>query len=243
MIYEKGDKLQSGKAKLLYTVKNQAHLVWMEFKDSLTAFNGSKQAVFSGKGELNRNLSSCIFRYLGTKGIQHHWKQNIEACSAVCLQAQMIPLEVVVRNRLAGSTAKRFQVREGKILSAPLVELYYKDDALGDPFVSTEQVAALKLISNIKWVPSLQKMSYQINQELKYFFHVVGLELIDFKLEFGVFSNSIILGDEISCDTCRLWDKESGKKMDKDVFRFNLGNVQKVYQAVYNRVIAKWDVK
>lgn len=254
MKWVKGNFLQDGKGKSLYQVKNQFGYVWMEFKDNLTAFNGEKKDSFKGKGKMNRDLSSCIFRYLGQKNITHHWVENVGTNSMVCKYIQMIPLEVVVRNRLAGSTAKRFQFSEGSSLSKPLVELFYKKDALGDPFISTEQAVVLKIVPSVQWVNHLQSEALKINQELIFFFDAVGLELIDFKIEFGVadsqfkqsqssISNAtpqFVLGDEISCDSCRLWDKASGKKMDKDRFRLDLGNVQESYQTVCNIVQKKW---
>ncbi len=257
MKWIKGDFLQDGKGKSLYKVKGQANYVWMEFKDDLTAFNGAKKDSFKGKGEINRDLSSCIFRYLGAKQMTHHWIENVGTNSMICTYIQMIPLEVVVRNRLAGSTAKRFQLSEGSFISEPLVELFYKKDELGDPFISTEQAVILKIVPSSEWIHYLQKEALKINQALKVFFDAVGLEIIDFKLEFGVVQPQsgqskstmtdlrpipqFILGDEISCDSCRLWDKLSGKKMDKDRFRLNLGEVQEAYQTVYNIVRKKWD--
>ena len=173
----------------------------------------------------------------------------------ICQRLEIAPLEVVVRNRLAGSTARKFQFSEGQTLSEPLVEFYYKKDELGDPFISSEQAVIFGFVSNWQEVETLKAKALQINEKLKYFFDAVGLELIDFKLEFGkkksgtqslsitVEEYIFLLGDEISCDSCRLWDKETGEKRDKDRFRLDLGEVEKSYKKVHKDLIQKWRSK
>ena len=248
MNWEKGLFLYEGKAKSIYELKNQKHLVWMDFKDTLTAFNGKKKSSFKGKGQLNRDTSALVFRYLSQKGVKNHYKGSADKVSMICLALTLLPLEVVVRNRLAGSTARKFQAKQGQNLPQPLVELYYKNDALGDPFISSEQALTFGYISSWQDIEFLKKSALKVNQHLKVFFNAVGLELIDFKLEFGRPKNltpttkkgDFLLGDEISCDSCRLWDKTTGDKMDKDRFREDLGGVEQAYRTVYNRLYQKW---
>ena len=249
MEWIRGEFLQSGKGKMLYRVKGDPMYVWMEFKDDLTAFNGEKKASFKGKGVISHFVSAAVFRYLKSSGVRVHWVGDAGAGAMVCRKLQIIPLEVVVRNRLAGSTAKRLGLREGTFIKDPLVEFYYKKDELGDPFINKGQAVALQIVPDGSCLNYLEKEALRINPFLKKFFHKVGLELIDFKLEFGFTGDSpagvsnILLADEISCDSCRLWDEVNGKKMDKDCFRFNLGDVGAVYQEVYDRVKKEWGAK
>ena len=244
MSYTKGDFLYEGKAKALYKVKGFSDLVWMEFKDNLTAFNGKKQSSFKGKGALNRNISSILFRFLKKEGVPSHWKADVEETAMVCHTLDVTPLEVVVRNRLAGSTAKRFNFPEGKPLSEPLVEFYYKKDELGDPFMSLDQAVLFGFLSHRQEGEFLKTQALKVNKKMQQLFNKADIELIDFKLEFGKIKNSstkeqqeadlFLLGDEISCDSCRLWDKQSGEKLDKDRFRLNLGGVEKSYKKVHS---------
>ena len=276
MNWIRGRFLYEGKAKSIYTVKDHPHLTWIEFKDSLTAFNGKRKSSFVGKGALNRNMSSVGFRFLEKAGVKTHWVADVQSNGMVCEQLQILPLEVVVRNRLAGSTAKKFQFSEGRDLPDPLVEFYYKNDELNDPFISSEQALAFHFVSSQKEIEVLKMQALQVNQKLKVFFDSVGLELIDFKLEFGQLKRGenrkekpnrdeasevnlkqqvshstmdyslkqngfFLLGDEISCDSCRLWDKQTGKKMDKDRFRLNLGEVEKSYKKVHDLLMRRWE--
>jgi len=256
MKWVKGPFLHQGKGKTVYAVKDTSHLVWMEFKDSLTAFNGKKKSQFSGKGGINRDISSLAFRYLKNENIDSHWLGDTHETGMICEKLKIIPLEVVVRNRLAGSTAKKFQIPEGEKLSKPLVEFYYKNDELGDPFISSEQALAFSFVSQKTEIEYLTDQALLINQKLKVFFDMVHLELIDFKLEFGAklhpdkikkssLQNKVnfVLGDEISCDTCRLWDKKTGEKRDKDRFRLGLGQVAENYQQVREILSQYWTDK
>lgn len=251
MKWIKGDFLHTGKAKDVYAVKNHPELVWMEFKNNLTAFNGKKKSSFKGKGKVNRDISSLVFQFLKREQINNHWVDNVNDSGMVCQRLKVLPLEVVVRNRLAGSTAKKFQVSEGGSLSAPLVEFYYKKDELGDPFISSEQAVTFGFVSSWNEVEFLQNQALQVNKKLKCFFDAVELELIDFKLEFGKLEglrrqdnmsdvDVFLLGDEISCDSCRLWDKKTGEKMDKDRFRLDLGSVEESYRKVLECLEQKW---
>ena len=250
MKWVKDNFLHGGKAKSVYTIKGHPYLVWMEFNDKLTAFNGKKKSSFKGKGEVNRDISSLIFRFLAKERIKNHWEADVSDTGMICQKLEVLPLEVVVRNRLAGSTARKFQFSEGSPLSDPLVEFYYKNDELGDPFISSEQAVAFGFVSGWDETEILKKKALQVNKKLKHFFDCVDLELIDFKLEFGKLKDKskrsaegeeiFLLGDEISCDSCRLWDKKSGEKMDKDRFRLDLGAVEESYKKVCELLTQQW---
>lgn len=228
MIYE-------GKAKKIFET-DQKNILRIEYKDSLTAFNALKKGSFENKGRINRDIASLIFRYLEKKGISSHWVADAEPVSMMVRKVQIIPLEVVVRNTLAGSTAKKLGIAEGKVLEKPLVEFYYKDDALQDPFLSDDQIEMMQLASALE-VKELKVAALKVNSELKSLFQKIDLNLIDFKIEFGRDQHSkILLADEISPDSCRLWDLKTGEKMDKDRFRRDLGGVQEAYFEVLRRL-------
>lgn len=239
--WTKGDKLYEGKAKCIYSIPGQSDLLWVEYKDSLTAFNAQKKGTFQAKGQLNRNISSRIFQYMKEQGIDNHWLENVGTEDMICRKVTIIPLEVVVRNRLAGSTAKKFAIEEGKILERPLVEFYFKNDELGDPFLSDDQALMLKAAKSRDELDELRAQALRCNLSLLKFFGELGIELVDFKLEFGFDKNNrILLADEISPDCCRLWDKKTGEKLDKDRFRRDLGKVEESYLDVWNRIKARW---
>ena len=234
--------LHEGKGKVVYPFKSQPDKVVMVFKDDLTAFNGEKKSSFSGKGICNRDISSLVFRYLKKENILNHWMQDHNSHQMICHKLKMIPLEVVVRNRLAGSTARKFNLSEGMNLKEPLLEFYYKNDQLKDPFVSMEQILLLFSFSSKKELQELKKQALIINKKLQFFFDEVGLELIDFKLEFGRdLRGGLMLGDEFSPDSCRLWEKNTGEKRDKDRFRQDLGQVEESYKKVQELLINRWD--
>jgi phosphoribosylaminoimidazole-succinocarboxamide synthase len=237
----KGRLLYEGKAKKIYEIPNEKNSIWVEYKDDLTAFNAQKKGSFSGKGRINARITSLIYRYLNSRGVKTHLISEPSDHEMICQRLEIIPLEVVTRNRLAGSTAKKFGLEEGTPLSKPLVEFYYKNDALNDPFISDDQALMMKAAKDQVELNHLKTMALQINSELIQFFKAVGLELIDFKLEFGrTPSGEILLGDEVSPDTCRLWDVKTQAKMDKDVFRRDLGDVQNTYENVLGRLTEKW---
>ena len=237
---EVGNMIYEGKAKKIYEIKGKADWLLHDFKNSLTAFNGQKKGDFSDKGKLNRDMTAMVFRFLTKKGVVHHFVDVSGETGIVAQRLQMIPLEVVVRNRFAGSLAKKFGVEEGKALKVPLVEFYWKDDKLGDPFVSDDQAMMLEA-ATAEELTELKALGREINTCLTEFFARAGLVLVDFKLEFGRNSqDQIVLADEITPDTCRLWDQATGEKMDKDRFRRDLGNVQETYQLVCQRLIQAW---
>lgn len=241
MNYQKGDLVYEGKAKRLYTVVGHPDLVWQEFKNSLTAFNALKKGEFEGKGQLNRDITTLIYRLLEKRGIKTHRIAEIGTNDIVTKQLKMLKLEVVVRNVLAGSTAKKFGLEEGTPLEKPLLEFFYKEDSLADPFISDEQALMLKIVSTQAELDRVKTRALAINAALKEIFDGVGIRLIDFKIEFGMdASGEPILADEITPDSCRLWDKQTNEKMDKDRFRRDLGSIKENYQEVYQRLMEKW---
>lgn len=236
MTYQPGDLLYEGKAKKIFTVQNRSDLLWQEFKNSLTAFNGVKKGEFDIKGQLNRDISAIIFRYLKNHGIRCHYVDALQSNIMITQKLKMIPLEVVVRNKVAGSLQKKFSLQEGVEINPPLVEFYFKKDELNDPFMSDDQVVMLKLLSYDQ-ITKLKSISLEINKFLKKFFDTVEITLVDFKMEFGLSeTGEFVLGDEISPDSCRLWDKKTGEKLDKDRFRHDLGDVKTGYNEVASRI-------
>lgn len=237
MSFSKGKLLYEGKAKKIFEVLDRDDLVWMEYKDSLTAFNAQKKSSFENKGEINRQITEVIFERLEKDGVKHHLVESKGSEGQVCLKVNIIPLEVVVRNTLAGSTAKKLGIDEGTPLGQPLVEFYYKDDALGDPFVSDDQALLMKASESLAELQSMKGFALKVNRSLLEMFSKVGIDLIDFKIELGKTpQGEIILADEITPDTCRLWDKKTKEKMDKDRFRRDLGKIKESYEEVLNRL-------
>ncbi|MGE0528938.1 MAG: phosphoribosylaminoimidazolesuccinocarboxamide synthase [Bdellovibrionales bacterium] len=233
----KGELLYEGKAKKMYAVRGRPDEVWVEYKDSLTAFNAQKKSSFNGKGRINARITVLLYRKLNAAGIPTHLIESVGEHELICQKLAIIPLEVVTRNRLAGSTAKKLGKEEGTPLGAPLVEFYYKDDALGDPFISDDQAMVMNAVTDRRDLEELKRRALEVNEVLKSEFAQAGLELIDFKLEFGRNGRGeIVLADEVSPDTCRLWDFETGEKFDKDRFRRDLGRVEESYQEVLNRL-------
>ncbi|HEO8419471.1 phosphoribosylaminoimidazolesuccinocarboxamide synthase [Niallia sp. FSL W8-0635] len=232
---EKRALLYEGKAKRVYKTSDE-DIVWLEYKDSATAFNGEKKATITGKGRLNNEITSLLFLKLKDFGIPSHFVEKLSETEQLVKKVEIIPLEVVVRNLAAGSFSKRLGIEEGNPLSKPLVEFYYKDDALGDPMITEDHIEELKLASTEE-VAFLKKKALEVNEVLSRFFGELGINLVDFKLEFGKDKEgNILLADEISPDTCRLWDKETNAKLDKDVFRRDLGNLTDAYENILARL-------
>lgn len=226
--------LYEGKAKKVYTT-DQEGIYWVEYKDDATAFNGEKKGTIGDKGIVNNRLSALLFEVLEKTGIPTHFIELLNDREMLVRKLEMIPLEVVVRNIAAGSLAKRLGVAEGLKLSRPVVELYYKDDALGDPFVNESHSLAMGWAEE-RDLKEIQELGLKINGELQKILDQAGIILVDFKLEFGKAEGKVYLGDEISPDTCRFWDKETQEKLDKDRFRRDLGKVEEAYAEVYRRV-------
>lgn len=241
MTWQKAEQIYEGKGKRVFALKGQQDFLLQEFKDQLTAFNALKKAELDGKGELNCLITSSIFKYLEKIGVSTHFVEKLTSTSCVTKKLSMIPLEVVVRNVLAGSTAKKLGFEEGTSMEQPLVEFYYKKDELNDPFISDDQALLMKAVSNRSDLETLKKVALQVNAGLIEFFAKCEIRLIDFKLEFGKTADGkIVLGDEISPDSCRLWDQKTNEKMDKDRFRRDLGQVKENYQEVWSRIQKQW---
>ena len=232
---EKGALLYEGKAKRVYATSDP-ELLWIEYKDSATAFDGKKKAEIEGKGRLNNLISSIIFTRLRERGIHSHFVQQLSETEQLVKKVEIIPLEVVVRSYAAGSISKRLGIPEGTELPRPIVEFYYKNDALGDPLLTEDHIEILSLASKAE-VKLLKEKALKVNQVLSELFRQLGIKLVDFKLEFGRDSQgNILLADEISPDTCRLWDLETGERLDKDVFRRDLGSLTEAYEAILARL-------
>ena len=236
----KGKKLYEGKAKILYET-NDSGLIIQHFKDDATAFNALKKANIEGKGVLNNRISEYLLNSLAQCGIQNHLVKRINMREQLIKEVKIVPVEFVVRNIAAGSLTKRLGISEGMVLERPLLEYYLKSDELADPLISKEHIYSFEWATE-KEVKVIDKMSLRINDILQGIFRGVGIKLVDFKLEYGRIwnknkeINEIILADEISPDTCRLWDVNTDKKLDKDRFRKNLGNLIEAYQDVARRL-------
>ncbi|HHF7061072.1 TPA: phosphoribosylaminoimidazolesuccinocarboxamide synthase [Streptococcus mutans] len=226
--------IYSGKAKDILTTEDE-NVIIAQYKDQATALNGVKKEQIAGKGQLNNQISSLIFQKLNAAGVATHFIKKISETEQLNKKVKIIPLEVVLRNVTAGSFSKRFGVKEGIQLEKPIVEFYYKNDDLDDPFINDEHVKFLKL-ANDEDIAYIKAETRRINKLLLDWFHQIGLKLIDFKLEFGFDKDGkIILADEFSPDNCRLWDAQ-GHHMDKDVFRRGLGELTDVYEVVWEKL-------
>ncbi|EON74388.1 phosphoribosylaminoimidazolesuccinocarboxamide synthase [Lysinibacillus sphaericus] len=234
----KDQLLYEGKAKKLYATE-ESNVLLVEYKNSATAFNGEKKEEIAGKGVLNNRITSLIFKKLQANGIASHFVKQLSDTEQLVKRVEIIPIEVVVRNIAAGSLAKRLGFEEGTPLKRPIVEFYYKDDDLGDPLISTEHIDVLELATP-KEVTAMYDGALAVNKVLQPIFADVNVTLIDFKLEFGRDTNGdVLLADEISPDTCRLWDAETKQKLDKDVFRRDLGDLTEVYTIILSRLGGK----
>ncbi len=227
--------MYEGKAKRVYSTERD-DLVIIEYKDEATAFDGKKRGVIEHKGIVNNLISNHFFKLLEKEGIKTHFEQQLSDRETLVKSVEIIPIEVIVRNRAAGSLCKRLGLFEGAQLTNIVLELCYKNDELGDPMINEYHVCALKL-ATAEELKIITSMSLKINEILKNCFLKIGLELIDFKLEFGRFAGEIILADEISPDTCRIWDAVTQEKLDKDRFRKDLGGVKEAYQEVLRRTV------
>ncbi len=236
---QKLDLLYEGKAKKVYKT-DDSDLCIFEYKDDATAFNGEKKGSFEGKGIINNKMANLIFTLLEKDGVKTHLVKEIDDRQTLVKKVKIIPLEVIVRNVAAGSFSKRYGVKEGEKLNISTLEFSYKNDALGDPLINSYHAIALGIASE-KDIEKIKEIAFKVNESLNKIFSQIGIKLIDFKIEVGFDSEgNIILSDEISPDTCRLWDAETNKKLDKDRFRFDLGEFGDVYHEVYNRLKEKY---
>ncbi|RUM55560.1 MAG: phosphoribosylaminoimidazolesuccinocarboxamide synthase [Nautilia sp.] len=232
----KKELLYEGKAKRIYATDKSDEVI-CEYKDALTAFNGEKAATEEGKGALNLAITTLIFEELEKAGIPTHLIKKISDTEQLVKKVDIILIEVVVRNIAAGSLAKRLGLKEGEKLPFTIVEFYYKKDELNDPLINDDHCMILGLVDDRSELDTLREYGKKINDFLVKFFDAAGMTLVDFKVEFGKDSKgNIILADEITPDSCRLWDKETGKKMDKDIFRQDLGDLKSAYQEVLKRI-------
>lgn len=232
---EKLKQIYEGKAKKLYETEDPDLLI-QEFKDDATAFDATKRGTIVGKGVINNKLSEKMFNLLTKSGIPTHFVKRLSDRDMLVKKVNIVPVEVTIRNIVAGGMAKLLGLEEGIVLREPVLEYHYKEDKLHDPLINDYHIRALGVATD-KELDAINKYSFKINEVLKKFFDSKGLILVDFKLEFGRYKNKIILADEISPDTCRLWDKTTKEKLDKDRFRRDLGNVEEAYQEVLRRVM------
>ena len=234
---EKREKLYEGKAKIIYSTDNP-DLVIQYFKDDATAFNAAKKGTVDEKGIMNNKISGKIFEYLQSQGgIPTHFEKTLSDREMLVKRVEIAPIEVIIRNRAAGSLCRLLGIPEGTALKTTILEFCYKRDDLGDPLINEYHIKALNLATEDE-VKAIKEYTLKVNEHLSKFFLKLNLELIDFKLEFGRYKGKIILADEISPDTCRLWEVGTGKKLDKDRFRHDLGNIKEAYQEVLSRVSA-----
>ena len=232
---ERGAKLYEGKAKIVYAT-NKPDVVIQYFKDDATAFNALKKGTILGKGVVNNRTSAALFARLAKAGVPTHYLGTLSDREMACRRLDIIKIETIVRNVVAGSLAKRTGLEEGTPIKQPIIELYYKSDPLGDPMINDDHVRMMALAkpTELAW---MRRMSLKINAVLRPHMLKRDLLLVDFKLEFGRAGGRLYLGDEISPDTCRLWDRETREKLDKDRFRRDLGGVEDAYQEVYRRLV------
>lgn len=231
---KKLEMMYEGKAKKVYRT-DDPDLLWIEYKDDATAFNGEKKGQIMGKGVMNNKITTIFFDLLAKNGIPSHFVEMTSDNEQLVKALKIIPVEVVVRNIAAGSLAKRLGLAEGTPMSRPVLEWYYKDDALGDPMINDYHIAALEL-ATLEQMAYIVETSLRINEVLKGFLAERDIDLVDFKLEFGVHKGKVLLGDEISPDTCRFWDSGTKEKLDKDRFRRDLGKIEEAYQEILRRL-------
>lgn len=231
---KKMEQLYEGKAKKVFKTDDPKCLI-VDYKDDATAFNGEKKGQIAGKGAVNNVMSNIMFQLLEQKGVPTHYVEQLSDRETVVKAVKILPLEVIMRNISAGSFAKRYGVEEGIVFDEPTFELSYKNDDLGDPLMCESHALALKLVTE-EQLEEVKKYAAIVNDTLREFFLDKGLKLVDFKIEFGLYDGKVILADEISPDTCRLWDVETNEKMDKDRFRRDLGKIEETYAEVLRRV-------
>lgn len=235
---EKGAMIYEGKAKKVYQTSDE-NLYIVSYKDDATAFNGLKKGTISGKGVINNQMSNLLMQMLEKGGVPTHYVEELNERETLVKKVSIVPLEVIIRNISAGSFAKRYGVEEGIVFDAPTIEFSYKNDDLGDPLFNSYHAVALK-VATWQEIETIKAMAFKINELLKDYFKQMNIDLVDFKVEFGRLSDgSIVLADEISPDTCRLWDSETHEKLDKDRFRRDLGGVEEAYNEVMHRLLGK----
>ena len=235
---EKTTQLYEGKAKKVYATEDPA-LVIVSYKDDATAFNGLKKGTISGKGAINNRVSNYMMKILEKEGVPTHLVKELSDRDTLVKKVKIVPLEVIIRNISAGSFSKRYGVEEGIVFDEPTIEFSYKNDDLGDPLINSYHAVALKIATK-EDIETIKVLAFRVNDVMKRFFKNIGVDLVDFKLEFGKTSDgTVILADEISPDTCRFWDSTTHEKLDKDRFRRDLGNVEGAYHEMMKRILGE----
>lgn len=229
--------LYEGKAKKVYQTEDE-NLYIVDYKDDATAFNGLKKGSIAGKGVINNKMTNIVFQYLAENGVENHFVKELSDRETLVKKVKIVPLEVIVRNIAAGSFSKKFGVEEGTPLKNVVLEFSYKNDALGDPMINDMQITAIGIATEQE-LKTISESALKINELMKKFFIERNIILVDFKIEFGKYDNKIILADEVSPDTCRLWDANTKQKLDKDRFRRDLGGVEEAYEEVWKRITSK----
>lgn len=231
---QKGEKLYEGKAKAIFAT-DDPKLVIQHFKDDATAFDGKKKGTIGDKGIVNCGVSSIMFKHLEKVGVPTHYVEQLGEREMLVKHLKILPVEVVMRNIIAGSLSKRLGIPEGTPAPEPILEWFYKDDELGDPMINRNHIRIFKYATEDQ-IAKMEELAFKVNDFMVPFFDKLGIKLVDYKLEFGLHEGELLLGDEITPDGCRLWDKETNEKLDKDRFRRDLGNVEDAYQKVYQLV-------
>ncbi|MDC7286699.1 phosphoribosylaminoimidazolesuccinocarboxamide synthase [Blautia schinkii] len=231
---EKKEQLYEGKAKKVYATEDP-DVVIVSYKDDATAFNGEKKGTIVGKGAINNRMTNLVFQKFEAAGIPTHFIEELNDRETAVKKVDIVPLEVIIRNVAAGSFSKRMGVEEGRELLCPILEFSYKNDDLGDPFINDDYALALGLATQEE-IDQIRSYTLKVNEIMKEYFLNAGMKLIDFKIEFGRFHGQILLADEVSPDTCRLWDVNTNEKLDKDRFRRDMGNVEEAYNEVFHRL-------
>ena len=238
MSYTKAEQLYEGKAKKVFACAENPDYVIVSYKDDATAFNGLKKGQIHGKGVINNKMTNYMFKLLEKEGVPTHLVEEISDRETIVKKVEIVPLEVIVRNVAAGSFSKKLGIAEGTPLKQPTLEFSYKNDDLGDPFINKYYALGLDLATE-KEIEDITKYAFKVNEFMLGFFKNIGIDLIDFKIEFGRFHDQIILADEISPDTCRFWDSKTHEKLDKDRFRRDMGGVEDAYNEMMKRVLGE----
>ena len=234
---EKKEQFYEGKAKKVFATENPDYVI-VSYKDDATAFNGLKKGTISGKGAINNRMTNYMFKLLEKEGVPTHFVEELNDRETVVKKVEIVPLEVIVRNVAAGSFSKKLGIEEGTPLKQPTLEFSYKNDDLGDPFINDYYALGLGLATKEE-IEAITKYAFKVNEFMLGFFKNLGVDLIDFKIEFGRFHGQIILADEISPDTCRFWDSKTHEKLDKDRFRRDMGGVEDAYNEMMKRVLGE----
>ena len=232
---EKREQMYEGKAKKVFATDNEDYCI-VAYKDDATAFNGEKKGTIVGKGVVNNRMSNFMFKLLEAKGVPTDYVEELSDRETLLKKVEIVPLEVIIRNKAAGSFSKRFGVPEGTTLKCPTLEFCLKDDDLGDPMINESQIYAIGAATKEE-IKKISEYAYKVNEVMVDFFKSVNVDLIDFKIEFGRFHGEILLADEISPDTCRFWDVDTQEKLDKDRFRRDMGGVEDAYAETMTRVV------